>query len=348
MRHKDGSYRWILARGAALRDNHGKPYRMAGSHTDITERKQAAEELTLLNKRLIETSRMAGMAEVATGVLHNVGNVLNSVNVSAAMLRDRIKQTRLPNLAKAVNLMQEHTADLGSFITTDPKGRQIPKFLEMLKDHLCLENQLLLEETDSLDRNIQHIKEIVSAQQSHARVYGANETLEPKDLMEDTLRVNEMAFARHGVRIARDYLPVPAVVVDRHKVMQILINLMRNSKQSLMASAGSDKVITLRISRAGNGRVHLSVIDNGGGIAPENLLKVFQHGFTTKKDGHGFGLHSCANAAKEMSGSLNVHSDGPGTGARFTLELPAAEKAGITAPEIAGTAGRPLSDVQRT
>ena len=327
MIHKNGSVRWVLARGAALRDAQGKPYRMAGSHTDITERRNAAEELKTLNDRLVETSRRAGMAEVATGVLHNVGNVLNSVNVSTTLIREKLQQSRLSHLVKAISMMHDHAANLAAFLTADPKGRQLPPFLEKLSGHLMEENKVLLEETDSLDKNVQHIKQIVAAQQSHARVFGTIESLVPKDLMEDALRINAESLVRHGIRIVRDYSPTPPVLVDRHKVMQILINLTRNAKQALVTSADADKQITLAIASGENGCVRLSVTDNGGGIKPENLSKVFQHGFTTKKDGHGFGLHSCALAAQEMKGHLKVHSTGPGCGATFTLELPMDQKA---------------------
>ena len=66
----------------------------------------------------------------------------------------------------------------------------------------------------------------------------------------------------------------------------------------------------------------ISYIDNGIGIPADNLTRIFGHGFTTRKEGHGFGLHSGALAAKELGGALTVESDGPGKGATFTLEFP--------------------------
>jgi len=144
--------------------------------------------------------------------------------------------------------------------------------------------------------------------------------------MEEALQFNTRAFERHGIKLVRQYSPVPPVLVDRHKVLQILINLLRNAKQALLDVDRPDKQITLSIAASGNGHARISVADNGSGIAPESLTKIFSHGFTTKKDGHGFGLHSGALAAKEMKGSLTVHSDGPGTGATFTLELPLASE----------------------
>jgi signal transduction histidine kinase len=109
--------------------------------------------------------------------------------------------------------------------------------------------------------------------------------------------------------------------VEKHKVLQVLVNLIRNAKNACDETGRADKQLTLRVTAA-NGRVIFSIIDNGIGIPPENLIRIFAHGFTTKKDGHGFGLHSGALAAKEMGGELRVHSDGVGQSATFTLELP--------------------------
>jgi signal transduction histidine kinase len=292
--------------------------------SEIVERKRAEQELKELTTQLVEASRQAGMAEVATGVLHNVGNVLNSVNVSSTLICEKLQQSRLSHMTKAVGLLREHEGNLPAFLTNDPKGRQLPQFLAKLTDHLAEENQALLQETDSLNQNVQHIRQIVSTQQSFARVFGVTEHLGAEGLMEEAVQLNLAAFDRHGIKLVRQFSPVPLVLVDRHKVLQILINLLRNAKHALREVDRPDKQVTLTIAAAGTGRVRMAVTDNGSGIAQENLTKVFQHGFTTKKDGHGFGLHSGALAAKEMNGSLAIHSDGPGKGATFTLELPVA------------------------
>lgn len=289
---------------------------------EIAERKRAESELELLHKQLLETSRHAGMAEVATSVLHNVGNVLNSVNVSTSLVCDNLRKSKSQNLAKAANLLQEHTADLGTFLTSDPKGQLLPKYLADLSDHLATEQEDMLTELELLSKNIEHIKDIVAMQQSYAKVSGFVEAHAADKLVEDALHMNAAAFVRHGVELLRDYSPVPMVAVDKHKVLQILVNVMRNAKYALDDGGREDKRLVLSIGMNGNDRVKLSVIDNGVGIAPENLTKIFSHGFTTKKDGHGFGLHSGALAAKEMGGRLIAYSDGLGKGATFTLELP--------------------------
>ena len=320
LRHKDGSYRWILSRGAALKDEQGKPFRLAGSHTDITDQKEAEKEMELLNRKLRDTSREAGMAEVATGVLHNVGNVLNSVNVSSNLIFEQVRRSKVGSLAKAVQMLSEHKADLGEFLTSDAKGKQLPEFLVALSDHLSREQGVLTEEMKGLQQNIEHIKQIVAMQQSYAKVSGVLESLPVHELVEDAVRMSTAALARHQIELVRQFSPVPTVVVDRHKVLQILVNLVNNAKHALDSRAEGRK-LTIRIGQGEGQSVRVEVSDNGMGIAKENLTRLFHHGFTTKKDGHGFGLHSGANAAKEMGGGLTAYSEGPGFGATFRLEF---------------------------
>ncbi len=289
---------------------------------DLTERKQAQAERNRLQEKLLETSRLAGMAEVATGVLHNVGNVLNSVNVSAQVVADRVRTSRIAGLAKANALMDQHTEDLGTFITEDERGRHLPGYLHQLSDQLHGERDSVLEELGALMQNIEHIKEIVSMQQSYATKSGVTMQVSFADLVEDALKANDASLLRHEVELLREYEELPQVTTDKHKVLQILVNLISNAKHALIASDSTKKQITLRAGRSGEDRVIVEVQDNGVGIPTENQTRIFQHGFTTKKNGHGFGLHSSALAAKELGGSLTVHSDGPGHGATFSLTLP--------------------------
>jgi signal transduction histidine kinase len=169
--------------------------------------------------------------------------------------------------------------------------------------------------------NVEHVKEIIAMQQSYARVVGVYENIEVADLLEDALRMNAVALARHDVKVVRDYSVLPSICTDKHKLMQILVNLVSNAKYACDDANRSDRQVTLRTT-CEEARVRIEVIDNGVGIPPENLTRIFNHGFTTRKDGHGFGLHSSALATKELGGSLTVYSEGAGHGAVFTLELP--------------------------
>jgi signal transduction histidine kinase/streptogramin lyase len=273
-------------------------------------------------RELLEVSRQAGMAEVATSVLHNVGNVLNSVNVSASLVEDRIRKSGAANLVKVTALLREHAQDLAGFLTRDEKGKQLVGYLEALDRHIDTEKADLLREMQNLGRNVEHIKEIVAMQQTYDRVAGVTEIVNVSELVEDALRMHALGYERHGVAVCREFSASPAITVDRHKAVRILVNLLQNAKQACDAAGTIHRQITVRIRMSGTKRVKIEIADNGIGIAPEDLTRIFSHGFTTRKNGHGFGLHSGALAAREMGGRLTAKSDGPGKGAAFALELP--------------------------
>jgi signal transduction histidine kinase len=282
---------------------------------------ERTQELENIHRQLVEASRRGGMAEIATNVLHNVGNVLNSVNISTGIIVDRVKKSKTSGLARVVDLLGQHAHDLGEFITRDSRGKHLPAHLADLAQCLTADQEAMVSELDSLRRNVEHIKEIVAMQQNYATVGGVKEMINVVDLMEDSMRINNSALSRHGVEVIREFEKVPAMNVEKHKILQILVNLIRNAKYACGESGRPDKRMTLRVVN-GDGRVKMSVMDNGIGIPPENLTRIFNHGFTTRKNGHGFGLHSGALAAKAMGGSLTVLSGGAGQGAAFTLELP--------------------------
>lgn len=289
---------------------------------EVAERKEMTEQMKNTYNQLLAASRQAGMTEVATNVLHNVGNVLNSVNISASVVADHLAKFKVASVARVAGLMREHAVDLGDFLTRDPKGQQLPGYLDELAGHLVSEQTEINQEMSIVKRKIEHIKDIVAMQQSYALLAGVVEIVKVTDLVEDALQMNVEALERHDVRIVRDFDPhVPEIAVEKHKVLQILVNLIRNAKYACDESGRKDKLLTLRVSN-GDDRVRISVIDNGVGIPGEILPQIFTHGFTTRKGGHGFGLHSGALAATDMGGVLVAHSDGPGKGATFTLELP--------------------------
>ncbi len=321
----DGSVTWVTTSKMPLKNDSGEIIGTFGISKDVTEQKEMEAKLEATHKQLLDTSRLAGMAEVATGVLHNVGNVLNSVNVSSSQIADTLRQSKVVNFGKACDLLRGHAGDLAGFLTRDPKGRRLPAYFESLSGHLLGERDRLLEEVAQLRQNIEHIKDIVSMQQSYAMVSGIVEAHNAADLVEDSLRMNTAALLRHEVSVEREFQPAPPVRCEKPKVLQILVNLIRNAKYAMDDSGRPDRRLTLRIEHdAATARVRLIVRDNGVGISPENLARIFAHGFTTRKDGHGFGLHSSANAAREMGGELTVRSAGAGQGATFALALPCA------------------------
>jgi signal transduction histidine kinase len=282
---------------------------------------RAQAELQQAHQALMRASRQAGMAEVASSVLHNVGNVLNSVNVSANLLDERMRTSKASGLARVAAMLEEQGDQLGSFIASDDRGKRLPTYLAQLSSQLLGDREAALKELASLVKSVEHIKDIVRMQQSYAAHGGVVESVAVADLVNDSVRLNAEAFSRHGVTLACEFEEVPAITVDKHMVLQILVNLIRNAKYACEDSGRNDKRITIRVTRCALG-VAITVVDNGVGIPAENMTRIFSHGFTTRPGGHGLGLHSAALAAQELKGSLRVASDGPGCGATFRLELP--------------------------
>ena len=303
--------------------------RDAALRREIAERTRAEEEVERIHRQLMDASRQAGMAEVATGLLHNVGNVLNSVNVSATLVAEKLDPARMGNLIRATNLLREHEGALADFLANDPKGRLLPRYFAEIGAQLAEERAVALAELESLTKHITHMKEIVATQQGHARITGIVEPLPLGPLIEDALRMNASALEASGIVVERDYGDVPPAMVDRHKLLQIFTNLIRNAKDAIDDGDATERRLTIQLGSKDGRYVEAVFTDTGCGIPPENLTRIFSHGFTTREHGHGFGLHSAALAAQQMAGCLSARSDGTGKGAAFTLELPLAD-----APEV--------------
>jgi amino acid transporter len=298
---------------------------------NVSLEKRVAErtaEVEAAHKKLVDAAWYAGMAEVAVGVLHNVGNVLNSVNTSASVLDNKVRASKSARLGEVAGLLNQHADDLGTFVETDPRGRKIPEYLHVLAEHMAGEQSEMLAEITSLKDNIEHINQIVATQQTLGRPGNMAAEVELGMLIDDALRITFGATVPAQIRIHREYAAVGKVETDKHRVLQILVNLIGNAKYALERSGRDDALLTLRISSDdgdadGAGEMFsIEVIDNGVGIEPDVLPRLFTHGFTTKQGGHGFGLHSAAVAAKAIGGGLLARSAGPGHGAAFTLRCP--------------------------
>lgn len=283
--------------------------------------REQTQQLREAHSRILAEARRAGMAQIATNVLHNVGNVLNNVNVSAHVLAERVRGSRSARVADLAQLLHENASHLGEYLEGDEKGRLLPDYLRQLAQALESERDELLAELGRLGASVDHIKNVVATQQSYAGARGAIEQVRIAELVDDALRIQEDALAFHRVKVTRDYEHVGAAELDKTRVIQILVNLIENAYQAMQDVEG-ERRLELLVATADE-RIRVEVRDCGCGIEPGNIDRIFTHGFTTRANGHGFGLHSCLLAAREMGGSLSVHSDGAGTGATFILELPA-------------------------
>ena len=322
-------FRVVTPAGAAIHleahariflDDAGKPERILGVSWDVTDEVQQEEKRRELQSQLRDASRDAGMAEVATGVLHSVGNVLNSLGVSASLLQSRLRESRVGNVQRVADLLTAQGDKLGQFLDADTRGRQTPAYLTQLGEHLNAENQGLQAEAEAIAAHVGHIRTIVAAQQAHARRGGVTEPVDIAQLVDNAVAVHFAMTA--DVTVQRNYEPVPVVTLDRHKLLQILGNLLSNARQALNEHIDAPRVLSLTVHARAAGWFVIEIRDSGIGIPPQALKRLFEFGFTTKKDGHGFGLHTSAILAQELGGHLAGHSDGTGRGAQFALRLP--------------------------
>jgi signal transduction histidine kinase len=305
---------------------------MLGVSWDVTQQVCQEQRRLELQMQLREVSRHAGMAEVATGVLHSVGNLLNSLGVSTTMVLSGLRDSRVGNVSRVAKLLTENHSRLAAFFESDPRGREIPAYLGQLGEHLGAENRSLHAEMQAIATHIEHIGKIVAAQQTYALRGGLTEEVDVTELVDHAIALNFTGLP--DVTVRRDYQIAPRITLDRHKLIQILGNLLGNARHALRDLEGGQRVLTVRLRPVAQS-LAIEIEDTGVGIAPDVVTRLFTFGFTTKKDGHGFGLHASANLAKELGGDISVHSDGLGRGARFTLRLPHASGMGVMERKLA-------------
>jgi ligand-binding sensor domain-containing protein/signal transduction histidine kinase len=279
-------------------------------------------------RELLDVTRRAGMAEVATHVLHNVGNVLNSVNVSASLLGNKIRSSSALKLDSVVTLLRDHERDLPEFLARDETGRRVVKYLEMINQRIVAENAGMLEEAADLKRNVEQINNIVAMQQVHGSTTTVEELFPVAALVDEALGIQAADYEQKDIRVTRDFAGVPQLKSDRHKLLQILICILKNARQACERAGARPGMVSVHIGMNHAGHVRIEIADNGVGIPAENLTRIFSQGFTTHENRAGFSLHTCAVAAQELEGRLTAASEGPGRGSTFILELPLTAKAG--------------------
>lgn len=300
---------------------------------DITRRKETEARLAAAQHQLVDAAHKSGMAEIAIGVLHNVGNILNSVMLSGEEIARVAKNSKVAGLNKANELLRGNVHDLGNFFTTNDKGKMLPQYYEKIGLALNEESKSINSEATKLNEKLAMIKDVIATQQVYARADAYTEQLDVVPVIEDALRVQEESLRKLGVKVRKDFKITPLCVVHKSKLLQVLTNLIKNAKEATMENDELNRIqeIVIETGRSESGDVFIRVTDNGCGITAENLQRIFNHGFTTKQNGHGFGLHTSALAMTEMGGALRAHSDGTGCGASFTLILRAAAVSQLSA-----------------
>ena len=304
--------------------NYEEQMRIAKEKAEETQAKleRLNLQLEITYKKLMETAHIAGMAEVAANVLHNVGNALNSINVSAAIVTEKITNSEIANLAKLAELLGKHSADLAEFLTNDPQGKHILTYLTEVSRHLSQQQAETIEKLRSLMKNVEQVKDIVKMQQLYTGIGKQQDSVSLNELIENAIEINNAGLERQNIEVIREYDDIGNILVDKQRTLQVLVNLIDNAEYSLSKSDKEPKLLKIRTAKNGGTKVRIEVADNGIGINPADLDVIFEDGYTTKQAGHGFGLHSSLLAAKDMQATLTAESLGLNQGATFILELP--------------------------
>lgn len=278
-----------------------------------------------LDSRARDMERMTGTAEVANSVLHNIGNILNSLMVSCSLVESRLRHSKMPRLRQAHEVLEQNLTDLATFFTSDPKGELLPQFLLKVGAQLEKDHELLSTEIRKISEKTHLMRDIIETQQTISKI-GGSEVQAVVQVIEEAINLQSTFLERHKTLIQRDFRTDKPVRASKAKLIHILVNLIKNATEAMNDLDPETRRLTIVLEENDEGEVLVHVRDNGAGIHPADLEKMFTHGFTTKENGHGFGLHFCASAMEEMRGRISVHSDGPNQGATFTLVFPPVPK----------------------
>jgi signal transduction histidine kinase len=305
---------------------------LAGAFDEMVERLHESRA------RLTEAARRAGVADMARGLLHNVGNLLTSAKMSASLIAASHRDSRAEGLVRACELVAEHERDLARFLTQDERGRLLPAYLVQAAAACRQERAELDHEIERLRTALEHAAQIVARQSDFASAHAPTDKTDLESVVSGALTIVEPSLRLHGVSIDRRIEAGCDFVVDRMKLAQVLVNLLTNANEAMAESDPARRRLSVR-AYSRDGRVRIEFEDTGCGIDAENLPHVFESVFSTKGRTRGMGLHYCSVAAREMGGAIEVASDGKDRGATFTVVLPRtapAQSAPSAAPAAVG------------
>ncbi|MDH5694424.1 MAG: ATP-binding protein, partial [Gammaproteobacteria bacterium] len=297
---------------------------------DITERLKSAESLKMAQESLVESAHKAGMAEFSTGVLHNIGNLLNSVALSGERMQTALDDNLHHGVKKLRNFLEDEAQDVTVAIKNAEKGSLFIDYIKRLEEEISQERDEIGQELSALKQKLSMMKDIIRTQQNYMRVASFIENFAMIELLEDCVKIEGESLHSRGIILSVEcdkHLRVSAV---RSKVLQILTNIIKNAKDAVAANKYLNKnsVIHIVCSKQDDGNATIRITDNGVGIEKENLEAIFQYGYSDKENGHGFGLNVSVMTAREMGGNIIAYSEGPGRGATFVLTLPLSDAAG--------------------
>lgn len=321
-----GQYRWGYVVSSPEYGTSFPSRYLSGIAMDITKKKHNEQKIDELNRKILQYARKSGRADVATSMLHNVGNILNTINVSSNILKEIISSQNFVDFFNVCSMLSDNIENIEKFLLLDDKGKLIPNYLAVLSAALVKSYNIACSEIENINIGVEHVRDILTTQHAFSKVTNVNEPVQLKYVIEQILKIFSEQLSSHAINVVEKYEDVPMVSLDRIKLEQILANLIKNAEESIVSntnpSGAREITVTLKKSTSSKNMLSIEIKDNGGGISNENLTNIFAYGYTTKNSGQGIGLHNSALAASEMGGALSVSSDGAGCGALFILELP--------------------------
>lgn len=297
--------------------------KITGIAMDVNNRKQAEENIASLNQQLVTSARNAGMADVATSILHNVGNILNSANVGLSLISETYEYSFINKILSILTMLENNKENINTYLFKDDKGKLIIPYLISINEELNREFNKNKSEINNLVTHLNHIREIIDMQQNISGKSTLIESISLKETIETALKMSTHKLGNNLIQIEQVYDSIDKIKTDKSKLLQILVNLLQNAKEAIFSHTDSNnKKISIIVKKVNDNKIKLLISDSGIGIDPKDKIKIFSFGFTNKEGGHGYGLHASALFAKELGGALELESEGVGKGATFTLSLP--------------------------
>ncbi|RIK76091.1 MAG: hypothetical protein DCC67_14340 [Planctomycetota bacterium] len=279
------------------------------------------EHLAQYRQKLQESAHRSGMEEVASEVLHNVGNAVNSAICSTEALRESLAASKAAGLGRAAALLREQGPHAAAFFAADPRGPKLIDYLIALDDSLQAELAEQRAEADRLLAVVCHIRDVVAAQQAYTGQAEYRQETSLAALVDESLMLNREALSAHGVAVSVDLPELPDLLLSKTKVTQVLVNLVRNAIEAMQEQPMAERKLAISAHLTADQGIEIEVTDTGHGFTEEVREKLFMHGFTTKPTGRGLGLHYCANAVLGSGGAISGDSPGPCRGATFRIRL---------------------------
>jgi PAS domain S-box-containing protein len=318
----EGNWVYIKALVAPLKNAADDIIGFGAIARNYTKQLKADREIEKMHKKNIDMAHAAGMAEMASDTLHNVGNVLNSIKISAESISETFRTGTydFKNLIQATNLLNQKFNCTDDFIANDPNNKKLLEYLVLFSDGLQQEKLQTLENIDRLLKGVRVVENIVAAQQTYASLESMMDSHNLKDIVEDSITLKNDLLERYSIKIEKDFKSVNKVHVQKSKLVHILLNLIHNAADAMVSEPPEQRKLSFVIEQS-EGAVFLEVKDSGQGIPTDKHQKIFTHGYTTKDDGHGFGLHSSAKYMAEMNGKIWVENNVDQSGVTFILQF---------------------------